>query len=70
MMGKTEGKRRKVQQKIRWLDSIIDSMNMNLSKLGDSKGQGSLVGYSLWGHRVRQYFATENKNSAELNSEF
>ena len=24
-------------------------MNMNLSKLGDSKGQGSLVGYSLWG---------------------
>ena len=45
-------------------------MNMNLSKLGDSKGQGSLVGYSLWGHRVRQYFATENKNSAELNSEF
>ena len=33
MLGKTEGKRRKGCQRIRWLDSIIDSMDMNLSKL-------------------------------------
>ena len=33
MMGKIEGKRRKGQQKIRWLDSITGSMDMNLSKL-------------------------------------
>ena len=33
MFGKIEGKRRRGQQKMRWLDSIIDSMNMNLSKL-------------------------------------
>ena len=32
MLGKTEGRRRK-QQRMRWLDGIIDSMNMNLSKL-------------------------------------
>jgi len=32
MLEKTEGKRRE-QQRIRWLDSITDSMNMNLSKL-------------------------------------
>ena len=32
-MGKTEGKRRRGQQRIRWLDSIIDSMDMSLSKL-------------------------------------
>ena len=32
MMGKNEGKRRKGQQRIRWLDSITDSMNVNLSK--------------------------------------
>ena len=32
MLGKTEGKRRG-QQRMRWLDSITDSMNMNLSKL-------------------------------------
>ena len=33
MMGKTEGKKRKGQQRMRWLDGIIDSMDMNLSKL-------------------------------------
>lgn len=33
MMGKTEGKRRRGQQRMRWLDSITDSMDMNLSKL-------------------------------------
>ena len=33
MLGKTEDKRRRGQQRIRWLDSITDSMDMNLSKL-------------------------------------
>ena len=33
MMGKIEGKRRSGQQRMRWLDSITDSMDMNLSKL-------------------------------------
>ena len=33
MLGKTEGKRRRGQQMMRWLDSITDSMDMNLSKL-------------------------------------
>ena len=33
MLGKTEGKRRRGWQRMRWLDSIIDSMDMNLSKL-------------------------------------
>ena len=33
MMGKTEGKRRRGQLKLRWLDGITDSMGMSLSKL-------------------------------------
>ena len=33
MMGKFEGQCRRGQQRMRWLDSITDSMNMNLSKL-------------------------------------
>ena len=32
MLGKTEGKRRRERQRMRWLDGIIDSMKMNLSK--------------------------------------
>ena len=33
MLGKIEGKRRRGLQRMRWLDGIIDSMNMNLSEL-------------------------------------
>ena len=33
MLGKTEGKRRRGQQRMRWLDDIIDSMDMRLRKL-------------------------------------
>ena len=33
MLGKSEGRRRREQQRVRWLDSITDSTDMNLSKL-------------------------------------
>ena len=33
MLGKIEGRRRRGQQRMRWLDLITDSMDMNLSKL-------------------------------------
>ena len=35
MLGKIEGKRRRRRQRLRWLDNITDSVDMNLGKLGE-----------------------------------
>ena len=47
MLGKTEGRRRGRRQRMRWLDGIIDSMNIESKQtLGDGEEQGSLACYS------------------------
>ena len=58
MLGKIEGERRRGQQRMRWLGSITDSVDLNLSKLGGCGGQRSLVCCSLWDCRVRHDLGT------------
>ena len=49
MLRKIEGRRRG-RQRMRWLDGIMESRDVSLSKPGDAEGQGSLVCCSPWGH--------------------
>ena len=51
MLGKIEGKRRKWRQRMRWLDNIIDSMDISLSKLREivkdrEVGRAAVLGVS------------------------
>ena len=60
MLRKTEGKRRNGQQRMRWLDSISDSMDMNWSKLQETvKDREAGVLHSVESQRIRHSIATE-----------
>ena len=49
MLGKIEGRRRRGRQRMRWLDSIIDSVDMNLRKLQEIVKDRGAWCYSAWG---------------------
>ena len=65
MLGKIEGRRSRGQQRVRWLDSITDSMDMSLSRLRElGDGQGGLECCSPWG--CKESDTTEWLNCTEL----
>ena len=49
MLGKIESKRRRGQQRMRWLDSITNSVDVNLSKLQEIEDNREPGGCSPWG---------------------
>ena len=66
MLGKIEGERRREQQRMRWLDSITDSINMNLSKLQEiveDRGVWHIVVYGVAESDMTQWLNNSIKDN-------
>ena len=51
MLGGIGGRKRRGQQRMKWLDGITDSTHMSLGELGVGDGQGGLACCDSWGHQ-------------------
>ena len=61
MLGKTESKRRRGRQRMRWLHSITDSGHKSEQTPGDSGGQRRLACCSPWGHGIGHNLVSEQQ---------
>ena len=66
MLGKTDDRRRRGQQRIRWVDGIINSMNMNMSSSKLQEVVKDSVGQWMELQRFRQDWLNNNKKSSLL----
>ena len=63
MLGNIKGRRKRGHQRMRWLDSITDAMNMNLGKLWETVRTG---GAGMGSQRVRHDWAIEQQQGGEI----
>ena len=63
-------KRRRWQQRLRWLDSIINTVDMSLQTWGVNEGQGCLACCSPWSHKEPDMTAQLNNSEVPRDNNF